>query len=66
MAKYTIVEGLDLSDFDQAMIKRTGEELLEERAAVEDMLTVDVETGNTKPNSTRERSKCTLTIESPV
>ncbi len=36
--KYSIVEGLELSDFDQAMIKRTGEELLEERASVEDML----------------------------
>jgi len=36
--KYSIVEGLELSDYDQAMIKRTGEELLEERAAVENML----------------------------
>ena len=35
---YTIVDGLKLSDFDQQMIKVTGEELLEERAAVEDML----------------------------
>ncbi len=35
---YTIVDGLKLNDFDQQMIKVTGEELLEERAAVEDML----------------------------
>ena len=33
-----IVEGLELSEFDQEMIKRTGDELLEERAAVEEML----------------------------
>ena len=36
--KYTIVEGLDLSEYDRAMIMRSGEELLEERSAVEDML----------------------------
>ena len=35
---YSIVDGLELSDYDQAMIRRTGEELLEERDAVEDML----------------------------
>ena len=35
---YQIVEGLALSEFDKQMIKATGEELLEERAAVEDML----------------------------
>jgi malate dehydrogenase len=32
--KYEIVQGLDLSDFDRERIKITGEELLEERAAV--------------------------------
>ena len=36
--QYSIVEGLQLSDFDQEMIRKTGEELLEERAAVEEML----------------------------
>jgi malate dehydrogenase len=35
---YTIVEGLQLSDFDRQMIAATGAELLEERAAVEEML----------------------------
>ena len=35
---YRIVDGLELSDFDREMIKRTGDELLEERAAVEEML----------------------------
>ena len=35
---YSVVEGLELSDFDQAMITATGNELLEERAAVEDIL----------------------------
>jgi malate dehydrogenase len=35
---YTIVEGLQLSDFDKQMIAATGQELLEERAAVEEML----------------------------
>lgn len=34
----TIVEGLDLSDFDKAKIAATGAELLEEREAVEAML----------------------------
>lgn len=36
--KYEIVQGLDLSDFDKERIKITGDELLEERSAVEDML----------------------------
>ncbi len=36
--KYTVVEGLQLSEFDKLMIQKTGEELLEERAAVEEML----------------------------
>lgn len=36
--KYSIVEGLQLSEFDKQMIRQTGEELVEERAAVEDML----------------------------
>lgn len=35
---YRIVEGLELSAFDSEMIQRTGAELLEERAAVEEML----------------------------
>ncbi len=35
---YTIVEGLELSDFDKAKIAATGAELLEEREAVENML----------------------------
>jgi malate dehydrogenase len=35
---YTIVEGLQLSDFDKQMIAATGQELLEERAAIEEML----------------------------
>ena len=35
---YTIVEGLELSDFDKAKIAATGAELLEEREAVEAML----------------------------
>jgi malate dehydrogenase len=36
--KYEIVQGLELSDFDKERIKITGDELLEERNAVEDML----------------------------
>jgi malate dehydrogenase len=36
--KYEIVKGLELSDFDKERIKITGDELLEERSAVEDML----------------------------
>ena len=36
--KYSIVEGLDLSYFDKEMIKKTGEELLEEMVAVEELL----------------------------
>lgn len=36
--QYSIVEGLVLSEFDKLMIQKTGEELLEEKAAVEDML----------------------------
>lgn len=36
--EYRIVEGLELSDFDREMLRKTGEELLEERAAVEDIL----------------------------
>ena len=36
--QYSIVEGLELSEFDRQMIGKTGEELLEERAAVEEML----------------------------
>ncbi|MBK8046278.1 MAG: malate dehydrogenase [Anaerolineales bacterium] len=36
--KYSIVEGLALSEYDKLMIQKTGEELLEERAGVEDML----------------------------
>ena len=35
---YQIVEGLELSEFDRQMIKATGDELLEERAAIEEML----------------------------
>ena len=35
---YQIVEGLELSAFDRQMIKGTGDELLEERAAIEEML----------------------------
>jgi malate dehydrogenase len=35
---YSIVEGLQLSDFDKQMIKATGDELLEERAGVAEML----------------------------
>lgn len=35
---YSVVEGLELSDFDQEKINATGAELLEERAAVEDIL----------------------------
>ncbi len=34
----TVVEGLTLSDFDRQMIQQTSNELLEERAAVEEML----------------------------
>jgi malate dehydrogenase len=36
--QYAIVEGLQLSDFDQRMIAATGQELLEERSGVEEML----------------------------
>lgn len=36
--KYSIVEGLALSDFDQQMIKVTGDELVEEKTAVEELL----------------------------
>ncbi|GIK72654.1 MAG: malate dehydrogenase [Chloroflexota bacterium] len=36
--KYSIVEGLELSDFDKQMIKVTGDELLEEKTAVEELL----------------------------
>ncbi len=36
--KYSIVEGLDLSYFDKEMIKKTGDELLEEKAAIEELL----------------------------
>jgi malate dehydrogenase len=36
--KYSIVEGLALSDFDQQMIKATGDELVEEKTAVEELL----------------------------
>lgn len=36
--KVSIVEGLQLSEFDKLMIQKTGEELVEEREAVEDML----------------------------
>lgn len=35
---YSIVEGLALSDFDQQMIKATGDELVEEKTAVEELL----------------------------
>ena len=35
---YTIVEGLALSDFDKQMIAATGQELVEEREAIADML----------------------------
>ena len=36
--EYSVVQGLPLSDFDRAMIEATGNELLEERAAVEEIL----------------------------
>ncbi|MEZ4659611.1 MAG: malate dehydrogenase [Caldilineaceae bacterium] len=36
--QYTIVEGLQLSDFDTQKIAASGQELLEERAAIEEML----------------------------
>lgn len=36
--QYTIVEGLELSDFDRQMIQITGNELLEERDAVRELL----------------------------
>lgn len=36
--KYSIVEGLELSYFDKEKIKITGDELLEEKAAVEELL----------------------------
>jgi malate dehydrogenase len=35
--KVSIVEGLKLSEFDKQMIKKTGDELVEERDAVEDL-----------------------------
>ncbi|MCB0156808.1 MAG: malate dehydrogenase [Caldilineaceae bacterium] len=35
---YRIVDGLELSDFDREMIKRTGDELLEERDAIAEMI----------------------------
>lgn len=35
---YRVVQGLELSDFDQAKLQATGAELLEERSAVEDVL----------------------------
>ena len=35
---YSVVQGLHLSEFDRAMIAATGDELLEERSAVEGML----------------------------
>ena len=35
---YTIVEGLALSDYDKQMIAATGQELVEEREAIADML----------------------------
>jgi malate dehydrogenase len=35
---FSIVEGLQLSDYDKQMIAATGQELLEERAAIEEML----------------------------
>ncbi len=36
--QYSVVEGLELSEFDQQMIAATAQELLEERAGVEEML----------------------------
>ena len=36
--EYTVVEGLSLSDFATQQIAATGEELMEERAAIEEML----------------------------
>ena len=36
--KYSIVEGLALSEFDQQMLKVTGDELVEEKTAVEELL----------------------------
>ncbi len=36
--KYSIVEGLALSDFDKQMIAATGDELVEEKTAVEELL----------------------------
>ncbi|MEZ4711110.1 MAG: malate dehydrogenase [Caldilineaceae bacterium] len=36
--EYTVVEGLTLSDFDAQKIAASGEELMEERAAIEEML----------------------------
>ncbi|MEX1019282.1 MAG: malate dehydrogenase [Litorilinea sp.] len=38
--EFTIVDGLELSDFDRQMLAATGQELLEERAAVEGLLGV--------------------------
>ncbi len=35
---YSIVEGLALSDFDKQMIAATGQELVEERDAIAEML----------------------------
>jgi malate dehydrogenase len=39
--RYQVVEGLELSDFDRAKLALTGEELLEESAAVSDMMGMD-------------------------
>jgi len=36
--QYRIVDGLNLSDFDREMIQKTGDELLEEKIAVEELL----------------------------
>ncbi len=36
--EYTVVQGLPLSEFDRAMIAATGDELLEERAAIAEIL----------------------------
>ena len=36
--EWSVVHGLDLSDFDRQMIAVTGDELLQERAAVQDLL----------------------------
>jgi malate dehydrogenase len=36
--EYSIVQGLELSEFDQRMIASTSNELLEERTAIENLL----------------------------